>query len=244
MWEPFAGWVTRAHPQDAAVMYTDSGARVSDGSIRRWEKRTREYVRLKTPRMVEVAQRFMEARDRHDAEKAISMLADEGATVRLLLDNALYRNMPALRMNRRQLALALEAERLYGARYRSVACRREPVLGADGGAQILCSYRIDNRLRHIAGYGPKEVSLGIGVHDGRIDYLSFPWLNVSFPGWVPGEGGLFVEWLEAEHPEAGGPMRRGTLFRTLGQELTLILTRKSVDLLKRYLDEYERAAEG
>ena len=188
MWEPFAGWVTRAHPQDAAVMYTDSGARVSEGSIRRWEKRTREYVRLKTPRMVEVAQRFMEARDRHDAEKAISMLADEGATVRLLLDNALYRNMPALRMNRRQLALALEAERLYGARYRSVACRREPVLGADGGAQILCSYRIDNRLRHIAGYGPKEVSLGIGVHDGRIDYLSLPWLNVSFPWLGAGRG--------------------------------------------------------
>lgn len=39
-------------------------------------------------------------------------------------------------------------------------------------------------------------------------------------------------------------MRRGTLFRTLGQELTLILTRKSVDLLARYLDEYERSATG
>lgn len=65
------------------------------------------------------------------------------------------------------------------ARTRSSVARR---------GQILCSYRIDNRLRHIAGYGPREASLGIGVHDGRIDYLSFPWLNVSFPGWVPGEG--------------------------------------------------------
>jgi hypothetical protein len=47
MWEPFAGWVSTAHPKDAAVMYTDeshSNVRLTEESIRLWDARTREYV--------------------------------------------------------------------------------------------------------------------------------------------------------------------------------------------------------
>ena len=47
MWEPFAGWVTKAHPKDAAVMYTDethSNVRLTQESVRLWDARTREYV--------------------------------------------------------------------------------------------------------------------------------------------------------------------------------------------------------
>jgi hypothetical protein len=47
MWEPFAGWVTTAHPKDAAVMYTDgshSNVRLTEESVRLWDARTREYV--------------------------------------------------------------------------------------------------------------------------------------------------------------------------------------------------------
>jgi hypothetical protein len=47
MWEPFAGWVTTAHPKDAAVMYTDeshSNVRLTEESIPLWDARTREYV--------------------------------------------------------------------------------------------------------------------------------------------------------------------------------------------------------
>jgi hypothetical protein len=47
MWEPFAGWLSRSHPDDAAVMYGDpsySGARLTDESVRLWKQRTREYV--------------------------------------------------------------------------------------------------------------------------------------------------------------------------------------------------------
>ena len=43
MWEPFAGWVSKAHPSDAAVMYQDetyTGARLSEASIRLWDRRT------------------------------------------------------------------------------------------------------------------------------------------------------------------------------------------------------------
>jgi hypothetical protein len=47
VWEPFAKWVSKAHPQDAAVMYFDethSGVRLSEESIRLWERNTQRYV--------------------------------------------------------------------------------------------------------------------------------------------------------------------------------------------------------
>jgi hypothetical protein len=47
VWEPFAKWVSTAHPKDAAVMYEDesySTVRLTRESIRLWELRTREYV--------------------------------------------------------------------------------------------------------------------------------------------------------------------------------------------------------
>jgi hypothetical protein len=48
VWEPFAEWVSRAYPEDAAVMYTDesySNVRLTEESVRLWERRTRGYVR-------------------------------------------------------------------------------------------------------------------------------------------------------------------------------------------------------
>lgn len=47
LWEPFASWVSLAHPEDAAVMYVDethSGARLTDESIRLWALHTGEYA--------------------------------------------------------------------------------------------------------------------------------------------------------------------------------------------------------
>ena len=47
MWEPFAAWVSKAYPEDAAVMYEDerySGVRLTEKSIGLWERHTREYV--------------------------------------------------------------------------------------------------------------------------------------------------------------------------------------------------------
>lgn len=42
--EPFATWVSKRYPQDAAVMYTGSGVRLTEELVRVWEKRSREYV--------------------------------------------------------------------------------------------------------------------------------------------------------------------------------------------------------
>jgi hypothetical protein len=47
MWEPFSRWVSRNYPKDAAVMYRDethSLERVTEESIRLWERHTRGYV--------------------------------------------------------------------------------------------------------------------------------------------------------------------------------------------------------
>jgi hypothetical protein len=47
VWEPFADWVSETYPEDFHVMYTGSGSgfRLSEESIRLWEKRSREYVK-------------------------------------------------------------------------------------------------------------------------------------------------------------------------------------------------------
>jgi hypothetical protein len=47
MWEPFAKWVSKAHPKDTAVMYLDenlTAVRLSEESIRLWERNTQRYV--------------------------------------------------------------------------------------------------------------------------------------------------------------------------------------------------------
>lgn len=47
VWEPFASWVSTAYPDDAAVMYQDetySTVRLTEESIRLWERHSREYV--------------------------------------------------------------------------------------------------------------------------------------------------------------------------------------------------------
>lgn len=47
IWEPFAGWVSATHPEDFDVMYLGDGNdfRLTEESIRLWEKRSREYVK-------------------------------------------------------------------------------------------------------------------------------------------------------------------------------------------------------
>jgi hypothetical protein len=191
---------------------------------------------------VEIAERFMEARNAYDAEKAMSLLADDGATALLMDNNRMFRGMPTLRLDREELALALEAERLLEVRYESFECQPDPVRWAK--TQIMCSYLMDDKLMQIDGSSPVERSFGIGVRNGRVTNLSFPFLNVGFPAEVPADRARFVNWVDAEHPQAGGPFDRGKLFRTLGQEVTLKLTRESIDLLARYLEEYERSVSG
>ena len=47
MWEPFARWVFKTYPDDAAVMFdaTQIDFQLTPESIRLWDERTREYVK-------------------------------------------------------------------------------------------------------------------------------------------------------------------------------------------------------
>jgi hypothetical protein len=47
VWEPFLAWVSAAHPDDVDVMYTGGATnfRVSDESVRVWERNSKQYVR-------------------------------------------------------------------------------------------------------------------------------------------------------------------------------------------------------
>jgi hypothetical protein len=243
MWDPFAAWVSSNHPEDVLVMYgdaTQTNYRLSPASVALWEERTRGYVEAQISDEMALAVRFMEARNAYDVQKAMSLIADDGASVLLMHDNEMLEHMPTNRLDRDELAIAFEAERIYGVRYGSFECRPEVIAWAK--TQITCSYLLDSRLRRIAGMSPQGHSFGIGIRDGHITNFSFPWLNVGFPGNVPAEGARFTQWLEREHPEVGTPMIDGTMFFTQGQELTLRLTQGSIDLLRRYLGEYERRA--
>jgi hypothetical protein len=49
VWEPFAEWLADTHPEDVAIMYTDSSQTLeslTEESIRLWERRSREYVEV------------------------------------------------------------------------------------------------------------------------------------------------------------------------------------------------------
>jgi hypothetical protein len=58
MWDPFRDWVSKNHPKDFAVMYVGGGTNFSltEESIRLWERRSREYVKVRIARMVELGE--------------------------------------------------------------------------------------------------------------------------------------------------------------------------------------------
>lgn len=59
VWQPFAAWVSSAHPEDAPVMYTDATlarAQVTGQSIPLWEQRTEEYVAVTQAQAAWIAQ--------------------------------------------------------------------------------------------------------------------------------------------------------------------------------------------
>ena len=142
----------------------------------------------------------MEARNAFDIHEAMSLLADDGATAGAVPEP----ERPGLVLGAAepsQLALALEAERMFGVRYEDVGCRLN---GGGGSADVTCTYAMDSKLRRLAGLRPVESAARFRIGDGRIDLLSFPWLNVSWNprGYFPKEAERFVLWLFAHYPEA------------------------------------------
>jgi hypothetical protein len=44
VWEPFAEWMSATYPRDFEVMFAEGRVRLTEESIRLWERHTREYV--------------------------------------------------------------------------------------------------------------------------------------------------------------------------------------------------------
>lgn len=65
----------------------------------------------------------MQARNDNDVATAMSLLSKDGATARMQNGYRTERNMPFVRLDREELALALEVERLYEVRYTAFGCR-------------------------------------------------------------------------------------------------------------------------
>ena len=59
-----------------------------------------------------------------------------------MYNNAIAPDMGSVHMNRRQLAVALEAERLFGMRYEHAHCFWFTEAGATTRGQIRCSYEM------------------------------------------------------------------------------------------------------
>ena len=197
---------------------------------------------------VRVAERFIAARNAGDVATATSLLGDR-VTVALMNDYQMAGNMPSVELTRDELVLALDAERLYDVRYEPFVCHDSVWARLGGGVDVTCTSSMDSRLRRIEGLPPIESSVTVSLADGLVRGVSLPWLSISVPGYRPAEIGNFVRWLDALHPDAHPPLTEPQpdepfgpfqLFYWEGQELVHIFSREKVDLLARYLDEYEQ----
>ena len=270
MGEPFADWLSTAHPEDATVMYvgSDRWQQLPESSIGLWERRTREYVAAESAEMVEIAETFMRARNAYDSEKAMSLLADDGVTAVPVLDNKpdLYMNLDPVQLRDDELALAFEAERLYGVEYEDVECRVDPGPVASG-----ISGRHLHLLDGLKAASTGQISAGrVGLRargPGRADRSAeLPRADNQLyrRGVSPRRVRGFRSLARGPHPEAG----RSCRCRHLPQEILLgswkllgstparrprtnfpngrpgldpQVTRESLDPLKRYLEDYERS---
>lgn len=175
---------------------------------------------------VEIAESLMGARNAYDVETTMSLLADEVATVQRTL-------------RRDELALAFQAEEVYGVRYEPFDCHHDSDLAwAGGDSSVTCTNLMDHKLSRIEGYPPVESSFRFRIREGRMALVSFPLLDLSwwgdyFPAY-PAEFDNFLKWLDAEHPSAmegfGAESEsvQAVFVRTRDRpRLDLILTRES-----------------
>ena len=119
-------------------------------------------------------------------------------------------------------------------------------MGNGGSANVICSYSMDSRLRQLAGIPPLVSAFGLGIHGGKIDVLTFPWLNIGWNpgGYYPPSSMCSSRGSTPNIRKRDAERRARRLFRTVAQEWILKLTPESLDLLAGYLDAYERSVNG
>jgi len=178
---------------------------------------------------IAVAEAFMEAYDGHDAERARGLLADD-----VQIFSPAFRDMLELD-EIEKLDSVVEHYRIVGFRFSPFTCdlpARPAEVEPDTPLRVRCTYTMDSRLQQIVGYPPIEGgSFSFVVADGVITLLNdqFPFLEFG-----PNVEAGFIDWLDAEHPEAFESLYIGT-----APERYPRLSQEALDLLSFYLDEYE-----
>jgi hypothetical protein len=175
---------------------------------------------------VAVAEAYLTARDRYDAQAARSLLADE-----VQISKASFGELD-------ELEPAFEALELYGFRISPFTC--EPPDGAVRGGEatrVACRYTLDSRLQGIVDHPPIEATFRFTVEDGLITRMTdgFPFATFDPAVWSP-----WVRWLNAEHPGAFGEL----FVRRASGSVTFRLDPEALETASLYLDEYEAWAEA
>lgn len=171
---------------------------------------------------VEIAERYMEARNAYDADSARSVLADdvEMHDVPIISDLG-------------ELSAGFEALRLYEFQFTPYEC-----VETDAGppARVVCTYMMDTNLSRIVGYPPVQGVFNFTVSDGRIVRFTH---DFNFDEFSVNVFNPFLTWLETAHP--GG---FDQLFRYEGNVSTPRLTPEALDLIPIYVAEYEESLNG
>jgi hypothetical protein len=173
------------------------------------------------PTPVEIAERYMEARNAWDAERAEELLAPDAR-----LDD-----VPII--GRDELVAGFEALRVYQFQYEPFECtetRSAPP------AIVACTYMMDSVVSHIVDYPPVPGNFRFVIEDGQITRLTH---NFNFGEFAPNVYEKFVVWLKSEHP---GVYDR--LYRVESGMDTPILTPEALELAAEYIRLYDQSVNG
>lgn len=180
------------------------------------------FFGLFEPSPLEVAERYMTARNAYDADSARSVLADDVQ----MFDVPIIADLG-------ELSAGFEVLRRYEFQFSPYECLDT---STETLARVGCTYMMDTKLSRIVGYQPVAGSFTFTISDGRIDRLVH---SFNFDQFAPNVYDKFLTWLETAHP--GG---FDQLFRIQGDVATPLLTPEALDLTTIYIAEFEESMNG
>lgn len=230
MWEPFGAWVAETYPEDVAIMYTNSSQTmqsITDESNQLWELRSIDYVAvvLNGAAAENIANQFVEAYVAHDADQAMSYLAND-ADLTEFVEGGVEGLRPSIRFDQ-----ATGFKRLFDS---CVAMGATPT-----GMSVRCPYDYHGIRSEEIGLGPYSGSwLDIAIEDGRIvsvsDEIVFMENGFSAQMWEP-----FAQWIGRTYPEDGAIMYVNWPNIFMAQ-----FTDESIDLWEEHSIEYVAVVKG
>ena len=181
------------------------------------------------PSPVEVAERYIAARNAYDAETARRLLADNVDLLELDLHGATVD----------ELDLYFEMLRTFDQQLLNAECLEsgvaEPVL-------VTCSYDLDTALQHAIGYPTMRSRFIFYIADGLIVRGTS---NFPVGEFTPNVGQPWIDWLNAEHPGAYDQIYTNYDTGTpSGIYFAPKLTPEAFALTSQYIAEWDQSLNG